>query len=135
MNKQWLLVGGIVLLFIVSSFVFWKKQSISSGTISNPTMNSSQKTPENSPVVEEEFRVEITDFAFSSPQLTVSKGARVTFVNKGKYPHSATGDTSSFDTGVLASGGEKTIPFMTAGTFTYHCSQHPTMRAQITVTE
>lgn len=77
--------------------------------------------------------VEIKNFAFGPKTLTVKKGTEVTFANQDSVKHSATSDDGSFDTGLLAKGESGSVTFDKAGTFTYHCTPHPYMKATIVV--
>jgi LPXTG-motif cell wall-anchored protein len=77
--------------------------------------------------------VQIHDFAFAPKSLTVQVGDRVSWFNQGPSGHSATADDGSFDTGVLSKGASGSFTFKTPGTFSYHCTPHPFMKASITV--
>jgi LPXTG-motif cell wall-anchored protein len=77
--------------------------------------------------------VTIHDFAFGPKSLTVQVGDTVSWFNQGPSSHSATADNGSFNTGVLAKGASGSFTFKTPGTFSYHCTPHPFMKASITV--
>ena len=78
--------------------------------------------------------VSIQDFSFTPGSLVVTAGQTVTFTNNGMASHSATADDGSFDTGVLAGGGQKaSVTFTKVGTFAYFCKIHPGMKATIMV--
>lgn len=47
--------------------------------------------------------------------------------------HNITADDGSFTSGPLAPGTSFDATFSLAGTFTYHCSIHPTMKGTVTV--
>jgi plastocyanin len=47
--------------------------------------------------------------------------------------HTITADDVSFNSGNIAPGGTFTHTFVATGTFTYHCSIHPTMHGTIQV--
>jgi len=65
---------------------------------------------------------------------TVAAGTTVTFTNKDLTSHSATADDgTSFDTGLIGQNESATVTFDTPGTYTYHCTPHPTMKATIVV--
>jgi LPXTG-motif cell wall-anchored protein len=78
--------------------------------------------------------VAISDFKFSPTTITVSVGTTVTWTNQGPSGHTATADDGSFDTGVLTKGNTGSFRFTKAGTFSYHCTPHPQMKASVTVT-
>lgn len=77
--------------------------------------------------------IAIQNFAFSPATITVKAGDSVTWTNKDLVGHSATADDKSFDTGVLAQNESETVTFDTVGTYTYHCTPHPNMKATVTV--
>lgn len=78
--------------------------------------------------------IAIQNFAFSPATITLKAGDSITWTNQDAAPHTATADDGSFDTGSLANGQSKSITFSKPGTFTYHCSVHPNMKATIVVT-
>ena len=78
--------------------------------------------------------VSIVDFNFNPGTLTVAKGATVTWTNTGATTHTVTADDGSFDSGHVSAGATFSQTFATAGTFTYHCSIHSSMKGTITVT-
>ncbi|HIH21535.1 MAG TPA: cupredoxin family copper-binding protein [Candidatus Diapherotrites archaeon] len=79
--------------------------------------------------------VEIQNFAYSPAELTIKKGDTVKWVNKDSVQHTATGDSGEFDTGLISQNQEASVTFNNVGTFTYHCTPHPYMKATIIVTE
>jgi plastocyanin len=76
--------------------------------------------------------VDINNFAFHPPTLTVAKGSTVTFSNSSKVAHTATRG-GAFDTGVIKPGKSVSIRFKQKGTFAYHCEIHPLMHGKIIV--
>jgi plastocyanin len=48
--------------------------------------------------------------------------------------HHLISDTGVFDSGTLAPGKTFSFTFAAAGTYTYHCSLHPTMVGTVTIT-
>jgi plastocyanin len=76
--------------------------------------------------------VDIDDFAFHPPTLTVKRGTRVNFTNSSEVTHTATRG-GSFNTGKIRPGKTIGIPFNQKGTFAYHCSIHPFMHGKIVV--
>lgn len=77
--------------------------------------------------------VQISNFNFSPATVTVKAGDTVTWTNNDSVEHSATADDSSFDTGLIGPGKSGTFTFAKAGTYTYHCQVHPTMKGTIIV--
>lgn len=70
-------------------------------------------------------QVTIIDFAFQPASLTVAPGTTVTWTNAGAVAHTVTGDT--WGSGQLQPGMIYSYTFSTAGTYAYHCSNHPTL--------
>src|SRR5512141_1921420 len=81
--------------------------------------------------------VTIKGFAFSPADLTVTKGTTVTFVNADSAAHTVTSGSGGTKDGKfdqpLDGGGATKITFDTAGTFSYFCAIHASMRGTITV--
>jgi plastocyanin len=77
--------------------------------------------------------VQIRNFAFATPQLTVAPGTRVTWVNCDEVAHTSTADGGAWNSGLLAPGAAFSRTFAAAGTFPYHCDPHPGMTATVTV--
>jgi plastocyanin len=71
--------------------------------------------------------------AFVPATLTVRRGDTVVWVNKDMFPHTATAQDGSFDSGAFAPN--RTWKYMAAknGTFPYVCTLHPTMKGVLVV--
>ena len=76
----------------------------------------------------------INQVKFLNSEVRVPAGTAVEFDNQDSQPHTATSDNGMFDTGLIAAGAKHSVTFAKAGTFAYHCSLHPFMKAQIVVT-
>jgi plastocyanin len=63
----------------------------------------------------------------------VGKNVTITWQNNDKVPHTATADDGSWDTGNISPGSSKALTFAVAGTFAYHCTVHPMMKATVVV--
>jgi plastocyanin len=82
----------------------------------------------------ESLSVEIKDFAFNPPEITVPAGGSVTWTNEDNAPHTATGlDRDALQSGAIAFGESYTQTFDTAGTYEYFCEFHPNMEGSIVV--
>jgi len=77
--------------------------------------------------------VVIDNFAYAPQSITVRQGTFILFTNKDYVPHTITADDGSFDSGTLNPGSTWTGAFNTKGTFTYHCTIHPTMHGTVVV--
>ncbi len=77
---------------------------------------------------------------FTHQDQTVSVGTTVAWQNGDSAPHTTTSgepgaQTDTWDSGALQTGGGFSFTFEEAGTFSYFCTIHPSMRATVTVTE
>lgn len=71
---------------------------------------------------------------FLNGELRVVAGTTVVFDNVDSQAHTAiSDDNSTFDTGLIAAGAKASVTLEKPGTFAYHCSLHPFMKAQVTV--
>lgn len=77
-------------------------------------------------------------FSFTPASVTIPVGSTVVWENSSSAPHTSTsdsGDTFTWDSSTIASGGGSfSETFTKAGTYTYHCSVHPSMHGTIIVT-
>jgi plastocyanin len=74
-------------------------------------------------------------YAFQPATLTIAKGTKVTWTNTSDAPHTVTSDSNAFTaSSSLQQNQTFSMTFNTAGTYAYHCSIHPYMKATITVT-
>lgn len=136
MNK--IIIGVIVIvILIVGGAYFLDKNNVVQMDMDNmpmPTQQQSQTSSTGSvQATNAKNAVTIQNFSFSPATLTVKVGDSVTWTNQDSVGHSATADDNSFDTGVLPQGQSKSITFSKPGTYTYHCSVHPNMKATIVV--
>src|SRR5579872_5791006 len=74
---------------------------------------------------------------FNQPVTQIHVNDRVIWTNKTQNKHTVTSDPGSlsFDSGDIPGGGEYELRFSTAGTYTYHCTIHPSMVGRIEVTD
>jgi uncharacterized repeat protein (TIGR01451 family) len=77
--------------------------------------------------------LEALTWGYDPTTITIKAGDSITWTNDGSLVHTVTPDDGSFDSGVLNKGDVWTHTFNTAGTFTYHCTPHPWMKATIVV--
>jgi plastocyanin len=77
--------------------------------------------------------VAIKDFEFGPATITIKVGDTVTWTNNGPSLHTVTADDGSFDSGNVDVGKTFSHTFQSAGTFAYHCTIHPFMKATVIV--
>lgn len=133
MNNK-ILIGAVVLVVVLVGGFLLMNQSGKMQTQQQGTTTQTQPTTQNgsSPVAAKNT-VMIQNMAFSPATLTIKVGDKVTWTNQDSVGHSATADNNSFDTGVIEQGQSGSNTFTKAGTYTYHCSVHPNMKATIIV--
>ncbi len=102
----------------------------SSGT---PDESSGGNAPAPSGEAVRSERVEIENFAYNPDPVTIQEGGKVIWINRDSEAHTATADDGSFDTGPLEEGKLKSETFKEPGTYTYHCTIHPSMHGTIEV--
>jgi plastocyanin len=73
------------------------------------------------------------DYFFVPTRPSVPVGTTLNFQNTGSVVHTATDNQLQWDTGDVAPGETVPITFNTAGTFTFTCTPHPWMLAQVIV--
>src|ERR1700749_2150218 len=79
-------------------------------------------------------KIEIKDFAFNPPTLTVKSGEKITWINRDEEPHTVVSVEKQFKkSNALDTDQEFTITAGAPGTYTYFCSVHPKMTGTIVV--
>lgn len=77
--------------------------------------------------------VEIGNFTFKSPTLTVKPGTTVTWTNGDDIPHTVVSKNGLFKSKVLDTGDRFSFTFAKPGQFGYFCSIHPHMTGTVIV--
>jgi plastocyanin len=77
--------------------------------------------------------VQIGNFTFKSPVLTVKPGTTVTWTNGDDVPHTVVSKDGMFKSKVLDTGDRFAFTFAKPGQFGYFCSLHPHMTGIIIV--
>jgi plastocyanin len=80
--------------------------------------------------------ITIRSGAYSPNPLSVKVGQSVNWLNSDTFAHTAT-DAGVFDTGSIAptSAADVPVPFMTPGTYNFHCTLHANETGSIVVTQ
>ena len=78
-------------------------------------------------------RVEIKDFKYGPPQITVRTGTQVTWTNHDEETHTITSATGAFGSTGLGHEETFTQTFRQPGTYAYFCALHPQMKATVVV--
>lgn len=77
--------------------------------------------------------ITIQNFTFNPAVLDVGVGTTVTATNRDSASHTWTADDGSWSSGTLAKDASATHTFTQAGTFTYRCDIHPSMKGTVRV--
>lgn len=118
-NKVILIVGLIFGILLVVGGIYYFTQN-------HPATNNQTGA--------DPLSVEISNFAFSPSTLTVKAGDSVTWTNKDSVSHTITSDSGSeLGSSPISSGGTYSHTFNTAGTYSYHCSIHVSMKGTVIV--
>ena len=79
-------------------------------------------------------QVKIDNFTFAPPELTVSVGTTVEWVNRDDIPHTVVSDDrTTFKSKALDTDDNFSYTFSKAGTYSYFCSIHPKMTGKVVV--
>lgn len=78
---------------------------------------------------------------YAATSVTIAQGERLTLANKDSVQHDITSDAVSggqplFSSPLVSPGGEETVDgtqYLTTGSYTFHCSIHPFMKATLIV--
>lgn len=120
MNKN-IIIGLVVVVVVLGGIYFFAiKQNAPAQPVTQQTQNAT-----------EPGTVTIKDFAFSPVTLTVKTGTKVTWVNNDSVTHSVKSDT--FNSQDLSPGSTFEFTFSKAGTYTYSCGIHPSMKGTVIV--
>lgn len=77
--------------------------------------------------------IAIVGFAFNPKTLTIKVGTKIIWTNDDPSIHTVTADNGAFGSGSLPPGGTFSFTFTKAGTYSYHCKIHSSMKATIIV--
>lgn len=71
--------------------------------------------------------------AFDPSEIHVKAGSTITWTNTDDTPHTVTADDGSFESGFISPGQSWSHTFSKRGTYSYHCTPHPTMKGTVIV--
>ncbi len=115
-----------------------------SGKSGNSPTSPGGMTPSGTGSLPTSVSTSIIDYGFSPATVHVAVGGQVTWTNTGAVAHTVTADSGGFSSGQLGGatvsstygsvdGGSFTQTFSVAGTYHYHCSNHPAMTGTVVV--
>jgi len=78
-------------------------------------------------------RIEIKEFKYGPPTLSVPAGTTLTWVNHDEEPHTVTSATGAFGSAGLVNDDTFAQTFTKPGTYQYFCKIHPFMKGTVVV--
>jgi len=100
---------------------------------STTTIPSTQAPISSTAVSGSKVDITISGFKFDPDTVTVTIGTTVTWTNQDTTAHTVVADDGSWKSDSLAKGATFSFTFDKAGTYTYICSIHPTMKGTVIV--
>jgi plastocyanin len=75
----------------------------------------------------------IQGLQFAAATLEIAVGTTIEWKNEDPVPHTVTADDASFDSGMIENGQVWRYTFTRAGSYAFHCTPHPFMKATVVV--
>lgn len=70
---------------------------------------------------------------YSPADITLTPGARITWINDDNITHTVTSDNGLFSSGDIQAGGRYTVQLDSIGSYRYSCIYHPGMTGVIQI--
>lgn len=143
MSKSAVAIIVVVLVALVGGGALLASNNSSKNKTSDTSMNNMPAKPNPSPAnkttdstASTSNSVSIQNYAFSPATINVKKGTTVTWTNQDSVQHDVTSDNGTGPKSeLLAKGKSYSYTFNDVGTFAYHCTPHPYMKATVIVTQ
>jgi plastocyanin len=135
MKKVLITLLVVIVLAAVGWAAYGIKKPSSSPTGGTDTTKSTQ-TDTGSSDSTAAGAVDIKNMMFTPSQISVKKGATVTWTNNDTVAHTVTDDLTNVGgpaSGSIAPGATYSFTFEKTGSFQYHCKFHTSMRGTIVV--
>lgn len=136
-TRSWLpvrVLGLVVLLSLLSSLLLvacgGSDETTTSAGVTDTTAATSSTSGQGQP---EGAQIVISDYKYEPADITIKAGESVTWTNEDAVQHNAAADDGAFEGPLLSKGESYTFTFNTPGTYPYHCTPHPFMKATVTV--
>jgi len=78
-------------------------------------------------------RIVMQSLAYQTGRIEIARGTTVVWENRDAVAHTSTSDEGRWDSGLIEGGRSWARTFGESGTFAYHCTPHPFMKAVIIV--
>ncbi len=92
------------------------------------TPSAGRRPGETKPVI-----VDVRSLRYARGRIQVEVGTAVEWRNRDPLAHTVTADSGAFDSGEIGPEARWSHTFTTPGTFSYHCTPHPHMKATVVV--
>jgi plastocyanin len=128
LNKSlfiWLMLGVLV----ITSCTSQKDVAINKESGKKTGASKTESAKQEADLVE----IKIENYSFGLPEITISAGTKVKWINKDTVAHTVTSEEDKFDSGLFGENKEFSYIFDTPGTYGYFCIPHPKMKAKIIV--
>jgi amicyanin len=126
-SRRWIIGGSIAVVVLVGLY-FGIAQ-----IIQNREVAQAQNALKGTPVLGV-TQVDLTNYAFSPPNIQVTQGTTITWTNRDNAAHNVSFDQGGIASPTLKSGQTFSYTFKTPGVYTYRCTFHPGMLGKVTVT-
>jgi plastocyanin len=133
------IIAAILIIGLVTYVLMSKNEIITDDSVGdNDGINKTENSdlPVEEPAVDSGamHQVDIKEFGYILQRTTIKVGDSVTWKNYDVAKHSITSDIGyELDSQLLGAGQTFTHKFEVAGTYKYHCTEHPGMKGQIVV--
>lgn len=133
-KSGWIVIIVVLIVIAAAAVALTHKSSYNSQSTGQTPPNTNNQAASNVNQPGAVGTVNIKDMMFTPSQITVSKGATVTWTNNDTTSHTVVADLGNGpNSSPIAPGGKYSYTFDQAGSYQYHCSIHPSMRGTIVV--
>jgi amicyanin len=137
MTKTTIIISIVVVLVIILGIIIFVMSGIGytqKSPILAKTNDKSANTPTSLNPTGKIYNIDISNFKFIQPSISIKKGDTIIWTNKDSAPHTVTSDSGSeLNSATLSTGQTYSHTFNAIGTYNYHCTIHTVMKANIIV--
>jgi amicyanin len=135
-TQAWLpvqVLGLLILLSLLSSLLVVACGGSAETTTSAGVTDTTAATASTGGQGQPGAQVVISDYKYAPDAITIKAGESVTWTNEDSVRHNAAADDNAFEGPLLSKGESYTFTFDAPGSYPYHCTPHPFMKATVTV--
>ena len=141
-NSLMIIIAVVAVLIIAGGIGFYVANQYATAPESPPAETPETEQPETTPPEitppasegAQTYNIEIDNLAFSLSELTINAGDTVIWTNLQGVSHTVSSDSGTeIDSELLSNGETYSHTFSTAGTFSYHCKPHSSMKGKVIV--